>query len=358
MDWQQVLDIFARLPPAQRQVWWLAAAGLLVLIGGLFWLESRYFRRTGRRGSWLTVRLVSALVAPLVVALTVMPARSVSGLEALAVFYGMLLFAAPPLWFGSHLLAGRWASPPLTRGESLALALSGLLILAIPGYAVLAARAPLNAAAREIGQQRTLPADNPPLPYTVHPVRRYDLPGVGPIYTQSLLAAPDVRLFAVELRQGGLWPAEGAVAHPVFCTAGNDLHLMWSAREAPPYLRLQWEKGYGGRQRSEFTPAMNTGPATPGAEFSVGLRPDGVDPVVPIPRERAYLILERPGAAPYTQPLGSPPEAGELRDTDCVLSGFRRWAGSADWSVRALGIVFYLPGGETLRTLIERPAQE
>jgi len=355
MDWQQILDILARLPPAQRQSWSLAAAGVLLLVGGLLWLESRYFRRDRRWGSWLTVRLVSALLAPLTLALTVLPARSVSGLEALAVFYGMLLFVAPPLWFGSHLLAGRWAKPPLSRGESLALALSGLLILSIPGSAVLVAQGPLNAAAREIAQQRTLPADNPPLPYTVQPVGRYDLPGVGPIYTQSLLAQPAVRLLAVELRQAGQWPGAGAVAHPVFCTAGNDVHLMWSAREVPPYLRLHWAKGAGDRQRAEFTPQLSVGPAPPVVEFSVGFRPDGLDPVAPIPRERAYLILEKPGAAPYTQLLGNPPEAGEQRATDCVMYGFRRWAADAAWSVRALGLVFYLPGGETRQALIESP---
>ena len=66
MEWQQVLDTFSRMPAGQRQVWWLAAAGLLALVLGLLWLESRCFKRSGRLAGWLFVRLVSALAAPLV----------------------------------------------------------------------------------------------------------------------------------------------------------------------------------------------------------------------------------------------------------------------------------------------------
>ncbi|WP_374327248.1 hypothetical protein [Azonexus sp.] len=357
MEWQQVLDTFSRMPAGQRQLWWLAAAGLLFLMLGLLWLESRLFKRSGRVAGWLFVRLVSALAAPLLLAVLIVPARMVGGPEALAVFYAALLFVAPPLWFGSHLLAGRWARPALTGGESLALAVSGLLILAIPGTAFLAAEAPLYAAAREIGKQRTLPADNTPLRHAVQPVQRYHLPGVGLIYTQSLLAPPDTRLLAVEQRQGGLWPGEQGSAHPVYCINGNDLHLMWSAKEEAPYLRLHWEKGFGGRQRSEFTPALDFANAPPAAEFTVAFRSDGVDPVAPIPRPRAYLILEQPGLTPYTQMLGAPPEAGEKRSSDCVLSGFTRWtAGGGDWQLRAIGFSFQLPSGELLRSLIERHA--
>lgn len=354
MEWQQILDTFSRLPSGQRQLWWLTAAGLLLLMLGLLWLESRWFKRSGRLAGWLFVRLVSALAAPLLLAVLIVPARSVGGPEALAVFYGVLLFIAPPLWFGSHLLAGRWARPLLTPGESLALAVSGLAILAIPGTAFFAAEAPLRAAAREIGSQRMLPADNIPLRHAVQPVQRYQLPGVGLIYTQSLLAPPDTRLLAVEQRQGGLWPVYQGIAHPMYCTDGNDLHLMWSSREPPPYLRLHWEQGFGPRQRSEFTPVLDFTNAPPPAEFTVTLRPDGVDPVAPIPRERAHLILEQPGLAPYTQMLGAPPEAGEKRGTDCVLKGFQRWTPGGDWQVRALGLGFQLPSGELLRSLIER----
>ena len=71
---------------------------------------------------------------------------------------------------------------------------------------------------------------------------------------------------------------------------------------------------------------------------------------------RAYLVLAKEGLTPYTQMLGSPPEAGEVRSTDCVMTGFKRWTPGPDWQVQAIGLVFYLPtGGEALRSLVEKP---
>lgn len=356
MEWQQILDTFARMPPEERQAWWRMAAGLVALMAGLLWLETLWFRSGGRVGSWLLVRLVSALAAPLTLAVLVLPARAVSGPEALAVFYLALLTVGPLVWFGSHVLAGRWARPPLTRNESLLLGVSGLVILAIPGTAYFAVESPLYAAAREIGERRELPAGNPPLRHAVQAVQSYRLSGVGLVHAQSLLAEPGTRLLRVEFRQSGQWPTDPSIAHPVYCTHGNDVHLLWSAREAPPYLRLHWAQSGGSVVQSEFTPAMAFDAASPPAEFTIGFRPDGVDPVVPIPRERAYLILVKEGLTPYTQMLGSPPGAGEVRSTDCVMAGFRRWTGGDDWQVQAIGILFYLPDGKSLRSLIEKPA--
>jgi len=98
---------------------------------------------------------------------------------ALGIFVVALYTVAPLIWFGSHLLAGRWVRPPLTRAESLVLGVTGLAILAIPGTAFFAAQAPLQAASREIGQRREVPADNPPLQHTVQAVQRYHLAGAG-----------------------------------------------------------------------------------------------------------------------------------------------------------------------------------
>ena len=63
MDWQQTLDIFARMPAEEQRNWMQLAAGLLALMLGLLWLESRFFKRSGRVRSWLSVRLMSVLSA-------------------------------------------------------------------------------------------------------------------------------------------------------------------------------------------------------------------------------------------------------------------------------------------------------
>lgn len=356
MEWQEMVDVFARMPPEEKQAWWRGAAGLLVLMVGLLWLESRYFKASGRMGSWVQVRLASAVVALLTVASVVVPSLAVSGPAALGVFILVLYTLAPLVWFGGHVLLGRWARPVLTRLESLVLGVSGLVILAIPGTAYFAIEGPLYAAARDIGQRREVPANNPPLDHQVQPVQGYQLAGVGLIYTQSLMGVPDTRLVRVEQRQFGQWPKDQSVAHPIYCTHGNDVHFMWSAQEPPPYVRLHWAQSNGAVVKAEFTPQMPADTASPAADFTISFRPDGVDPIAPIPRARAYLVLAKPGLTPYTQMLGSPPEAGEARTTDCVLPGFKRWAGSEGWAVQAIGLMFNPPtGGGALRSLIEKP---
>lgn len=356
MEWKEMLDIFARMPPSEQQTWQRGAAALLALILGLLWLESRYFKPSGRVRSWLSVRVVSIVAALLALAVLVLPARAVAGPAALGVFILTLYTVAPLLWFGSHVLAGRWVQPRLTRAESLVLGVTGLVILAIPGTAYFAMEGPLYAAAREIGERREVPQDNPPLQHTVQAVQRYHLAGVGLIYTQSLLGAPDTRLVRVEQRQFGQWPKDQSMAHPVYCTHGNDVHLMWSEKEPPPYLRLHWAQSNGAVVRAEFTPRMAFDAAPAPAPFSIGFRPDGVDPMVPIPRERVYLVLSKEGLEPYTQMLGSPPGAGEVRSTDCVMTGFKRIASSEDWQVQAMGMLFYPPtGGAALRSLMQKP---
>lgn len=356
MEWQHLLDTLARMAPADQQAWLRGAAGLLALVLALLWLESRYFKRSGRVGSWLVVRVASVVAALLALAAVVVPARAIGGPEALGIFILALYTVAPLLWFGSHLLVGRRVHPALTRTESLVLAVTGLAILAIPGTAFFAVQGPLQAASHEVGQRREIPADNPPLQHTVQPVQRYNLAGAGLIYTQTLLGAPDTRLVRVELRQGGQLPKDPSSAHPMYCTNGNDVHLMWSAQEAPPYLRLHWAQSNGAVVRAEFTPNLAFDAAPPVAPFTIGFRPDGVDPIAPIPRARAYLVLTKEGLMPYTQMLGNPPSAGEVRSTDCVMAGFKRLASSEGWQVQAIGVLFYLPtGGTALRSLVEKP---
>ena len=95
--------------------------------------------------------------------------------------------------------------------------------------------------------------------------------------------------------------------------------------------------------------------SSPAPDFTIGFRPDGVDPIAPIARARAYLVLTKEGLTPYTQMLGSPTEAGEVRTTDCVMQGFQRWTPGGDWQVQAIGLMFQLPTGSSLRALIEKP---
>ena len=355
MEWQQVLDTLAALSPEDRNAWLRVSGGIAVVVALLLWLECRVAARNGRTGSWLTVRVVSLFALPVTLAVLIMPARAVGGMEGLAAFYLALFTVAPLVWFGSHIFTGRHVRPAFSGTESFALACSALAILAIPATALLIAQDALYAASREIGSRTSVPADNPPLQHTPGPVVGHTLPGVGLVYTQTLTGARDIRLLGVEQRQWGQWPTAPTYAHPAFCTHGNDVHLMWSAREPAPYLRLRWAQSFGVVVRAEYTPEVAPAAAADARAFSVAFRDDGLDPVAPIPRERVHLVLKKGEGAGWTQMLGNPPEAGEVRMTDCILAGFERWPPNDSWKLQAVGIMFYLPtGGAPLRALLER----
>jgi hypothetical protein len=104
-----------------------AIASLLALALLMRW-ERRRFLRMGKGGAWLPVRLATIPIALATAALIVVPARSASGMEALAVFYALLFTIAPVFWFGAHWLVGRFVQPPLSFGESAQIAVSPLAL--------------------------------------------------------------------------------------------------------------------------------------------------------------------------------------------------------------------------------------
>ena len=110
----------------------------LVAIVVLLFKERRGYEAKGKARSWTRVRLASTAILPLTAAAVVLPARQMSDMGALAVFYGLLFTLAPLLWFGLHWLAGRAVRPALTSGESLQLALAPLIVAL--GIAILAHR--------------------------------------------------------------------------------------------------------------------------------------------------------------------------------------------------------------------------
>ena len=127
-------------------------AGLfIVILAGVVWVlrtERRQFVRQGKTRGWLWMRVLAVPILALVAAAVVLPARAVSGAEALGVFYIALFTLAPLLWFGLHILAGRMQSPRFTRSESMGLAISGLGILIVPPLLVSMAQGPISIIAR------------------------------------------------------------------------------------------------------------------------------------------------------------------------------------------------------------------
>lgn len=356
MEFDQIYDTLAALPRAEQLRWGAGALGILVIMGLAFFLESRLFKNSGRTGSWLALRFVTLLMVPPTVAVLVLPARSVSGMEGLAVFYLVLFTLAPLLWFGSHVLGGRLLQPAIKAGESVALAISAIAIMAIPLTAFLAAQFSLQDAARQLASQKKKGPDSRPLAHAAGPVQRFSMPGAGTVFTQSLIAPPGLRLERVDQRYYGPWYATKGVSHPVFCTQGNDLHLMWSGSDPAPQLRLHWTQADGLRVRGEHFPDVAGPDGAVTKEFSIGFRPDGLDPVAPIPRVRVDIGMLQKDGTIYTHML-NPLQGGETMDNDCLMPGYQRVRWQEEGPIQNVGIMFYQSSGNPpLRGQIARPA--
>ena len=98
----------------------LALFAALALVGFVFLMrwERGIFVAKGLGHSWLVVRLSTIPIALITAAMVVIPARSTAGMEGLAVFYLLLITAAPIFWFGSHWLVGRFTASQMTVSDS------------------------------------------------------------------------------------------------------------------------------------------------------------------------------------------------------------------------------------------------
>ncbi|CAG0986159.1 hypothetical protein MTYP_02026 [Methylophilaceae bacterium] len=78
-----------------------AILSLVALVFLLRW-EHHYFLKLNKGNAWLRVRLATIPIALATAAIIIIPARSTSGMEALAFFYILLLTVAPIFWFGAQ----------------------------------------------------------------------------------------------------------------------------------------------------------------------------------------------------------------------------------------------------------------
>jgi hypothetical protein len=101
---------------------------LLVLVLFVRW-ERRKFAQLGKAQAWLPVRIATLPILAVTAALVFIPTSRISGMEALAAFYLMLLTVAPLFWFVAHCMVGKFTRPPLTFRESSQIAASPLLLL-------------------------------------------------------------------------------------------------------------------------------------------------------------------------------------------------------------------------------------
>lgn len=89
--------------------------------------ERSQFLAQGKGSSWRRVRISTIPIIIIAAAIAIIPTKAVSGMEGLAVFYGLIFTAVPVFWFGAHWLVGKLSTPPLSFGESAAIAVSPIV---------------------------------------------------------------------------------------------------------------------------------------------------------------------------------------------------------------------------------------
>lgn len=104
-----------------------ATLSLAAFVFMLRW-ERGHFLKQGKGNSWFRVRISSIPIALAAAAIVIIPVRSTSGMEGLALFYALLLTIVPLFWFGAHWMTGRLVQPALRFGESALIAASPILL--------------------------------------------------------------------------------------------------------------------------------------------------------------------------------------------------------------------------------------
>ncbi|TXT30631.1 MAG: hypothetical protein FD131_1614 [Rhodocyclaceae bacterium] len=356
MDIDFFLSSLSKLPLFDKWAWGAVSVAVLAAAGLILFIERRHFAARDKGGSWLSLRLLSLFVLlPVTAGVIVIPSMAISGPEALAYFYLALLILGPLVWFAGHSLCGRLLRPAFSKGESRFMAASGLLILFLPFAAATIAQGPIFLASRGLTESAFQAAPAAALPHATGPVQRFNLPTVGLIYTQSLIAPPGLELERIDRKVGEIWADTATSSRDILCRDQQNVHLMWSAHEPTPVLRLYWRLN-GQRVQADFSPATVGDSAEP-REFKVSFRPDGIDPPVPIPRSRASIAYFVGPDRLYFNSL-NPLQPGETFANDCIMPGYKRVDSEKEGPPQAVALMFFQSANAPyLRAEIKRPAE-
>ncbi len=356
MDKSIIDMLVAGRTPVDIALWSVAFLLILVGIGFMLRFEKRQYQSLGKPGSWLWLRLWSMPILVLTVLALVVPARIISGPEALAYFYIALFTLAPIIWFGLHRIIGSMLTPSLTKRESTNIALLGLAILIAPPLVIGMLQGPIFMTSRLLNERMFAGADYVPLPLEIQPAQRFRLGDAGEIYTQTLRVPTGIDIERVDAMLGGGWHDTKTMMHIYLCRQGEDLHLAWSGKPPPP-LKMFWRDGDSGRRQSEFRVDLAAAKALSANDFIVGWRDDGIDLPVPIHRDNVQLGWVN-GDSLYYRSL-NPLQQGESFENDCVMKGYRRIAWQKEGPIAGLMLRFYSPEpGESWQYEVKRTPEK
>lgn len=133
----------------------LVLFGALTIVGLIYvvrW-ERKGYKDRGLQMPWRVVRLSTIPIALLTTALVLLPARISRGMEGLAVFYLMLIAAAPLFWFVAHWLVSRFVKPQMTFKDSARIAAMPLLYFVVLALVAQRLQTPVWSILRSLGME-------------------------------------------------------------------------------------------------------------------------------------------------------------------------------------------------------------
>lgn len=318
---------------------------LLVVLGWLvgLWAEHRHYQRLGKARSWTIMRLALLPFMATVTLAVVLPTRWVGGPEALGVFYVGLFIVAPLLWWGLHLLLGRWVTPAFTSAESGGLAWMALGALLLPVLLANQLHGTFFALSEKWQSAQRRQALQGPLPLTVTPPRVWSTGQQPVLMTQALFLNPGVTLEAMEYLEGTVWQDAARSIHPGFCVSEGQVHVLASEAHPAMPLRFYWRNDGGPLRQSTFYPQSGIPAGANARPLSIQWRDDGVDFPVTLPRD-AVLVSPRPtsGLPPFRLMTVLAEDEG-----DCLQPGSRLPLDSLGGPVALMRIQLLAGGGRT-----------
>jgi len=344
-------SLWSAIPPVVAAVWALFA--LLVLVAVFFVLraERRPYVAAGQQGAWLAVRLATLPIVAVALAAVIGVSRQVSGMEALAVFYGMLLTVAPLLYFGLHMVIARLAG--LRAGQGMSLAAVGLAILLAPAFAAVPAQIAGFAAQHGWSKFETGRAEITQPAHSLAAAGRHLLPAGEELWSQHWRADAGVRsVEGMEVPPYGEVVAPGGQPFRSFgswiCRDRMDLHVTWPASMGETTLTVRWRDASGRLKASQLRIAR---PASEPAPMAAQWTAEGVVLPVRPPRIAASTAWPKPaGNLEYFTTLNAW-EPHESPQDFCLPRPYR-----SARPVGGIALRIEHRGGEPLRAEFPRPA--
>lgn len=337
-----------RIDPEVLPYWVALAVLALVAIGFILYAERRGFAIRGKAGPWLALRIASIPIVALTAAAVWLSARAVGGPEALAAFYLLLFTLAPALYFCLHWLVGRGVG--LTGREALGVGLVGLAILIGPPLLFQFTQSWVWDMARAAKEARFTKAPEKPLPHRILARQRFELPGVGEVWTEHWQAPPGVATERIELEVRGQYSRVDSGGSGFLCRSGDDVHVLWIAAMPPPRWRVHWAEG-GVLARSAWASVPPQGVVQP---FALRWLPDGFVLPARIARDVVTLGHTGEGGKESFDNLDRL-QAGETFADNCLPLEYRRVNAANEQPITAIGLrLWNLHTQQTLRTVLRR----